>query len=68
VYNLIQLQICSECLNYAADFFQDFRQICEPLYRRLGISPPAWSHEHALRVRKVKKKKTCQNSSMFMYN
>jgi hypothetical protein len=23
----------------------------------LGISPPAWSHEHALRVRKVKKKK-----------
>ena len=51
-----QLQRFLGCLNYVADFFQDLRKLCEPLYQRLRKNPPAWSESHTQIVREIKSK------------
>ena len=44
------------CLNYVFDYFKDLRNICEPLYKRLGKNAPIWIEHHTNLVKKIKQR------------
>ncbi|KAK0602627.1 hypothetical protein LWI29_035373 [Acer saccharum] len=49
-----QLQRFLGCLNYIANFCQQLRIICKPLFQRLKKNPAPWTEEHTLAVKKIK--------------
>ena len=42
-------------LNYVADFYQNLRKQCKPLFDRLQTNPPSWTDVHTSIVRDIKK-------------
>lgn len=49
-----QLQRFLRCLNYVADFYQNLRKKCKPLFDRLQTSPPPWTNTHTSNVKEIK--------------
>ncbi|HET6457955.1 MAG TPA: reverse transcriptase family protein, partial [Nitrosopumilaceae archaeon] len=49
-----QLQRFLGSLNYIADFYQNLRQRCKPLFDRLQKSPPPWTSVHTSLVKEIK--------------
>ena len=50
-----QLQRFLGSLNYVADFYQNLRKQCKPLFDRLQTNPPPWTDVHTSIVRDIKK-------------
>ena len=50
-----QLQRFLNSLNYIAEFYQDLRKKCQPLFERLKDNPPLWSSIHTSIVQELKK-------------
>ena len=50
-----QLQRFLGSLNYIADFYQNLRKKCKPLFDRLQTSPPLWTPDHTTIVQEIKK-------------
>ena len=42
-------------LNYVADFYQNLRKQCKPLFNRLQTNPPPWTSVHTSIVQDIKK-------------
>jgi hypothetical protein len=49
-----QLQKFFGSLNYVADFYQNLRKKCKPLFDRLQTSPPPWTNTHTSIVKEIK--------------
>jgi hypothetical protein len=49
-----QLQRFLGSLNYVADFYQNLRKKCKPLFDRLQKNPPPWTVDHTSVVKEVK--------------
>jgi hypothetical protein len=49
-----QLQQFLGSLNYVADFYQNLRKKCKPLFDRLQKNPPPWTDDHTSVVKEVK--------------
>jgi hypothetical protein len=49
-----QLQRFIRSLNYVADFYQNLRKKCKPLFDRLQANPPPWTSTHTSIVKEVK--------------
>jgi hypothetical protein len=50
-----QLQRFLGSLNYVADFYQNLRKQCKPLFDRLQKNPPPWTSVHTSIVQDIKK-------------
>jgi hypothetical protein len=50
-----QLQRFLDSLNYVADFYQNLRKQCKPLFDRLQTNPPSWTSVHTSIVQDIKK-------------
>ncbi|GLT54568.1 hypothetical protein SLA2020_277590 [Shorea laevis] len=50
-----QLQRFLGSLNYVADFYQNLRKKCKPLFDRLQANPPPWTPQHTAIVQEIKK-------------
>ncbi|GLT68082.1 hypothetical protein SLA2020_403420 [Shorea laevis] len=50
-----QLQRFLGSLNYVADFYQNLRKKCKPLFDRLQTNPPPWTPTHTAVVQEIKK-------------
>ena len=57
-----QLQRFLGSLNYIADFYQNLRQKCKPLFDRLQTNPPPWTPIHTTVVQEIKK--ICQDTPL----
>jgi hypothetical protein len=42
-------------LNYVADFYQNLRKQCKPLFDRLQTNPPPWTDVHTSIVQDIQK-------------